>query len=59
MTNNPVADAMAVLAKAMKEDPSYRQGWQANLAVMMQDEGVSHSKSNERADGFIKTAFGV
>ena len=54
---NPIADAMQTLGAAMREDDDYRNGWHANLSMMMQDSGVVRDEANERADGFIRLAF--
>lgn len=32
-----VKEAMQVITKAIRTDPSYRQGWSANIAVQFQD----------------------
>lgn len=59
MTKNniSIAEAMDVIAAAIHADPDYKLGWQANLAVMMQDAGVSHAASNQRAADFLTRAF--
>lgn len=57
--NNPIAEAMAVLSQAMADDSDYRFGWQSNIAMLLHDEGVPLDIANDRANGFLKTAFGV
>lgn len=53
------ADAMSILSRAMTADAEYRLGWHANLSCMMQDEGVAKPRADNRADTFLKVAFGV
>jgi hypothetical protein len=40
-----VADAVKVLANALKSDESFRQTWKANIAVSFEDE-YHHAKEN-------------
>jgi len=53
----PVAMAMSALRSSMRADSDYRNGWRANLSMMMQDAGVSRDEANDRADGFLRMAF--
>lgn len=54
-----VKDAMDVLSKSMKDDPGYAWSWHCNIAMAAQDAGAPHKEANERAAGFMRTAFGV
>ena len=54
-----VEEAMDVLKQAMKDDPDYAWSWHCNIAVMMQDVGVSHTVSNKGAANFMRLAFDV
>jgi len=53
----PVAMAMSTLGEAMRTDDDYRNGWHANLSMMMQDSGVARDDANYRAGGFIRMVF--
>lgn len=59
MSYDTVGDAVTALEAAMKGDPGLAWAWHCNIAVAMQDEGVSHTVSNAGAARFMKTAFGV
>lgn len=49
--------AMAILSKAMKEDPSYAWSWHCNLAMPIYDQGVSHSTANLAAARLMEHIF--
>jgi hypothetical protein len=55
---NPVAIAMQILTKALKEDRSpgsYYYGWQSNIAcAIMDNSDLSHEKANEIAVKFLE-----
>ena len=53
-TTVPVA--MACLREAMKDD-HYANGWHANIAVLLTDEGVDYERAQERASGFMRLVF--
>ena len=57
--DNSVEEAMKTLRKAMQEDMGYAWTWHCNVAVAMQDEGVSHEISNKGAARFMQWAFGI
>lgn len=52
-----VTQAMERLSEAMKDD-DMANGWHANIAVLMTDEGVPYNKAQERASGFMNLVFG-
>lgn len=52
-----VAQAMDCLQAAMKDD-DLANGWHANIAVLMTDEGVPYDRAQERAAGFMRLVFG-
>jgi hypothetical protein len=47
------------LSREMKRDWSYAWAWHCNLAVPMQDEGVSHKRSNLCAAMMMEMLFKV
>jgi hypothetical protein len=51
-----VPAALGTLTEAMKED-DMANGWHANIAVLLTDEGVSYDKAQERAAGFMRMVF--
>jgi hypothetical protein len=51
-----VSAAIDTLREAMKDD-GMANGWHANIAVLMTDEGVDYDKAQERAAGFMKLVF--
>lgn len=65
---NPVPISISIITRAIKMDPSYREGWKANIAMAFQDEftrqleatpiiGVDtiHTISNAAADNFLNS----
>ena len=62
-----IQEAIKTLTKVLREDPGYRIGWQANIAVQFQDEWQKatnngglpadrksiHEISNKAADNFL------
>lgn len=62
VTENKVPEAIEILRDAMK-DPSYRIGWEANIAMAFKDEyqrqggnesaSLIHSIANKAANNFI------
>ncbi len=57
---NVIADAMETLAKAIKEDPSYKRAWKANISCKIYDSKynrVSMKKTDEIAEDIIKMLF--
>ena len=52
-----VAQAMDCLTTAMQDD-DMANGWHANIAVLLTDEGVPYDKAQERASGFMNLTFG-
>ena len=59
MTYITVEDAITVLKAAMQNESDIAWSWHCNVAVAMQDEGVSHKVSNAGATRFMQNAFGV
>lgn len=59
MSYIPVTEALVVLETAMIKDPEFAWGWHCNIAVAMQDEGVSYAVSNAGAARFMKNDFKV
>lgn len=55
----PPKHAMAALTEAMKADPEYAWSWHCNIAMVAVDAGAPHQEANERAAGFMRTAFDV
>ncbi len=63
------SEAMDVLKKAFKEDPSYAWSWHCNIAMAMYDEfpdsfwvpdrSEQHKICNKAASRFMKNAFGI
>ena len=55
---NPVAIAMKILTKALREDKSlgsYYYSWQSNIACeIMDNSDLSHDKANEIAIKFLE-----
>ena len=51
-----VQSAMKILTEAMQND-EYANGWHANIAVLLTDEGVDYDKAQERAAGFMRLVF--
>ena len=51
-----VAQAMGCLSEAMKDD-DHANGWHANIAVLLTDEGVPYDAAQKRAAGFMKLVF--
>lgn len=66
--NPTVQLAVETLTKALKEDPEYYYGWQANIAMQVQDEYTRkwgnetpvdiHAISNEAAKRFLDLLIG-
>ena len=48
-----------MLRAAFKADPDYAHTWHCNIAMLLQDEGVEHTKANDRVRGFMKLAFDI
>ncbi len=44
-----VAEAMDVVTEAIAEDPSYRVGWKANVAMAFFDRAVFHYQDRDNA----------
>ena len=71
MMENEVANAMAVLTKAMVDDGpselgSYAHSWHCNIAMAVYDNcpsdmnsDVAHTLGNDAAAQFMKLCFGV
>lgn len=57
--DDTVLKIMNDLKQEMKNDPDYAWGWHCNIACLLLDEGVDHSKANNRAASFMKLAFDV
>jgi hypothetical protein len=53
-----ITDAMKIIKDAIHADDEYAIGWQANIAMAMQDLGVSHEIANEGAGNFMQICFG-
>jgi hypothetical protein len=55
-----LSEAFKIVATAIKNDPSYRIGWQANIAMAYKDEhsrnpnGTIHEIANSAADRFLE-----
>jgi hypothetical protein len=56
VSQTSVSAAINILKDAMKDD-DMANGWHANIAVLMTDEGVAYDKAQERAAGFMKLVF--
>lgn len=54
-----IAESLAILSKAMHDDPGYAWTWHCNIAMVAQDAGAPHAESNRQAAGFMHRAFGV
>lgn len=58
--NVPIGNAMTSLKKALDDDPEYKEGWIANIAMAFKDEYSRHDKkdihkiSNNAAINFLK-----
>ncbi len=50
---------LSPLVASLKADPEHAYGWHCNIAMLLQDAGVSFEAANERARGFMRMAFGV
>jgi hypothetical protein len=51
-----ISAAMNTLKDAMQDD-DMANGWHANIAVLLTDEGVDYDNAQERAAGFMKMVF--
>ncbi len=49
-----VADAMAVVTKAMRDDPEYAWSWHCNIAMAYVDAGGDHAVGNHGAARFLR-----
>ena len=55
-----IKQAMAVLSKAIKNDPEYAWAWHCNIAMAYYDEGVGGKQASNRAAArFMGLCFGV
>lgn len=54
-----IPEALNMLKEKMKEDKSYAWRWCCNIAVPMQDEGISYELSNKIATKIMKHLFEV
>ena len=54
-----VKESFENLRETMQNDHEYAWSWHANLAVCMQDEGVSWEQSNIAASRIMQHFFGV
>ena len=50
---NKVADAMAVVCDALRNDPDYAWSWQCNVAMPFVDQGGSRLDANRAAANFL------
>ncbi len=55
----PVPEAMAVVLKAMKDDPEYAWGWHCNIAMAYVDAGGDHAIGNHGAARFLRLLASV
>jgi len=53
-----IEDAMKIISDAIQNDDGYAIGWQANIAVAMQDLGIDHETANKGAGNFMQICFG-
>jgi hypothetical protein len=53
------AQAMEHLREAMQQDTGYAWSWHCNIAVPMQDSGISHRDSNIAAVRLMKHMFDI
>lgn len=44
-----IKDAMSIVTKAIADDPGYRIGWQANIAMAFMDRASVHYQDREKA----------
>lgn len=54
-----VPSALNKLKETMQDDAEYAWGWHCNIAVAMQDDGISHKLSNKITTRIMKTLFEV
>lgn len=57
-----ISEAIDLLAKAMRNDPEYLLGWQANLAMVVSDNikgGLEYVERNKISDAILSHCFGV
>lgn len=64
--NIPTMLAFRVLTRAIRKDPAYAEGWQANIAMSVYDESRSNGTQplsaefcNRATARFMKICFGV
>lgn len=58
-TLDQIHDAIQTLSQAMQFDSNLAWAWHCNIAIMVQDAGVSHKVSNDGAARFMRLAFHV
>lgn len=54
-----VPSAMAVVCKALQDDPEYAWSWHCNIAMSAFDEGMGHYAANKAAARFLGLLAGV
>lgn len=56
---NDLSMGVQILKDNLQGDMDYAWSWFCNIAVPMQDEGVSHETSNKAAARVMQNLFGV
>ena len=56
---NDLSMGLGILKENLQRDMDYAWAWFCNIAVPMQDEGVSHEVSNKAAARVMQNLFGV
>ena len=54
-----VAEAIAILSSAIRDDDGYAWGWHCNIAMAFADEGATHEQANKAAARFMSLCFGA
>lgn len=59
MTDTPVADARKTIAKAFEADPDFRDGYVANVAMLLHDRyGITdYDTRNKAGDDIVRLIF--
>lgn len=54
-----LSNSVQILKDNLQTDMDYAWTWFCNIAVPMQDEGISHEVSNKAAARIMQNCFGV
>ena len=54
-----VAEAIAILSSAIRDDDGYAWGWHCNISMAFADEGATHEHANKAAARFMSLCFGA